>query len=50
MGRFERKRPLGIFLKNGRVILRWIRKKLNGLMWTMYMWAWIEAIGGLLFK
>ena len=45
LGKPEGKRPLGRLVVDGRIILKWVCKKLNGQAWTRLIWLSIE-IGG----
>jgi hypothetical protein len=43
-----RKRPLGRSRPNGKIILEWIVGKLDGEVWTGFIWLRIGTSGGLL--
>jgi hypothetical protein len=46
VGKPEVKRPLGVSGVGGRIILRWIFRKLNVRVWTGLSWLRIETGGG----
>jgi hypothetical protein len=46
VGKPERKRPLGRPDVDGRIILRWIFRKLGVGVWTGLGWLRIETVGG----
>ena len=48
VGKSERKRPLGDPDLDGRIILRWIFRKLDVGIWTGSSWFAIRIGGGLL--
>jgi hypothetical protein len=48
VGKPEGKWPLGRPRRNGRIILRWIFRKLEGVMETGWSWLRIGTGGGLL--
>jgi len=45
VGKPEGKRPLGNQDVDGRIILRWVFRKLEGVMWTGWSWLriWTDA-------
>jgi hypothetical protein len=47
-GKPEGTRPQKNLDVGGRIILRWILEKYDGVIWTGFIWLRIKAIGGLL--
>jgi hypothetical protein len=49
VGKPEGKRPLGRPRVGGRIILRWILERYDGVVWTGLIFVGIGASGGLLY-
>jgi hypothetical protein len=47
LGKSEGKRPLGRLVVDGRIILKWMCKKLDGQPWTGLIWLSIGRGGEL---
>jgi hypothetical protein len=47
VGKPEGKRPLGRLVVGGRIILKWMCKKLDGQVWTGLIWLSIRRGGEL---
>jgi hypothetical protein len=48
VGKSEGKRPVGALDVGGRIILKWIVEKYDGVVWIGFVWLSIGISGGLL--
>jgi hypothetical protein len=48
VGTPEGERLLGRFRRGGRIILKWMVEKQDGVVWTGLIWLRMDTIGGLL--